>query len=247
MYGLAKVHKDGVPVRPVLSMPGSAYHQIGEYVAGCLEKVPECKINASSKLISDKIGSTILSKDKELVSFDVVSLYTNVPLQEAIEYCTTLLYEQPEELRPIMDRETFKILCSVNVLMSTQDRYYFQTDGLAMGSPPAPHFANGWLSQFENTIRENSDIYFRYMDDILQELSKNECEKKLDELNSLHPKLKFTIEREKEGELAVLDMKIFHDHKIGALSSAWYKKLTDSGLIINYHALLSKQYKRSLV
>ena len=64
-----------------------------------------------------------------------------------------------------------------------------------MGSPPAPHFANGWLSQFENTIRENSDIYFRYMDNILQELSKNECEKKLDELNSLHPKLKFTIKR----------------------------------------------------
>ena len=124
--------------------------------------------------------------------------------------------------------------------MSTQDGYYFQTDGLAMGSPPAPHFANGWLSQFENTIRENSDIYFRYMDDILQELSKNECEKKLDELNSLHPKLKFTIEREKEGELAVLDMKIFHDHETGALSSTWYRKPTDTGLIMNYHALAPK-------
>ena len=45
------VHKDGAPVRPVLSMPGSAYHHIGEYVAGCLEKVPECKINTSSKVI----------------------------------------------------------------------------------------------------------------------------------------------------------------------------------------------------
>ena len=28
LYGLAKVHKTSVPVRPVLSMPGSAYHQI---------------------------------------------------------------------------------------------------------------------------------------------------------------------------------------------------------------------------
>ncbi len=29
LYGLSKVHKDGYPVRPVLSMPRSAYHQVG--------------------------------------------------------------------------------------------------------------------------------------------------------------------------------------------------------------------------
>ena len=28
LYGLAKVHKNDVPLRPVLSMPGSAYHKI---------------------------------------------------------------------------------------------------------------------------------------------------------------------------------------------------------------------------
>lgn len=33
LYGLAKVHKTNVPVRPVLSMPGSAYHRIGIEVA----------------------------------------------------------------------------------------------------------------------------------------------------------------------------------------------------------------------
>ena len=28
LYGLAKVHKAAVPVQPVLSMPGSAYHKV---------------------------------------------------------------------------------------------------------------------------------------------------------------------------------------------------------------------------
>lgn len=28
LYGLAKIHKEDVPLRPVLSMPGSAYHKI---------------------------------------------------------------------------------------------------------------------------------------------------------------------------------------------------------------------------
>ena len=36
LYGLAKVHKVNVPVRPVLSMPGSAYHRIGMQVAECI-------------------------------------------------------------------------------------------------------------------------------------------------------------------------------------------------------------------
>ena len=28
LYGLAKVHKKDIPVRPVLSIPGSAYHKV---------------------------------------------------------------------------------------------------------------------------------------------------------------------------------------------------------------------------
>ena len=88
LYGLAKVHKDGVPVRPVLSMPGSAYHQVAEYVAEQLANVPQCKINASTDAISKKLKESKLEKDEEMISFDVVSLYTNVPVLEAIEVCT---------------------------------------------------------------------------------------------------------------------------------------------------------------
>ena len=33
-------------------------------------------------------------------------------------------------------------------------RWYFtQIDGLAMGSPPAPHLANGWISQLDHQIQ----------------------------------------------------------------------------------------------
>ena len=39
---------------------------------------------------------------------------------------------------------------------------------LAMGSPPAPHVANGWLSQFENLIKDDAKIYERYRDDMLR-------------------------------------------------------------------------------
>ena len=237
-------------MRPVLSMPGSAYHKVAEYVAKCLSVVPECNINASTKHICDSLKTISLEVDEEVVSFDVVSLYTNVPVMEAINVCTDMLYDLPTEKRPNIDKDTFVALAKVascEVIMLTHDGFYKQIDGLAMGSPPAPHFANGWLSQYDNTIRGNAKLYFRYMDDILKNEKSTEIEEKLKEINSLHDNLKFTIEREQGNELPVLDMKIHHDQNTGKLTSTWYSKPTDTGLIMNYHALAPKRYKRSVV
>ena len=250
LYGLAKVHKKNIPVRPVLSMPGSAYHEVALYVAECLSVVPQCKINASTKLISDRLKEVILEENEEVISFDVVSLYTNVPVLEALQVCTDMLYALPTKDRPNVDKETFITLAKIascEVVMSTHDGFYKQIDGLAMGSPPAPHLANGWLSQFDNLIKGEAKLYFRYMDDILKEEKRTTIEQKLTEINNLHGNLKFTLEREKDQQLPVLDMKIFHNYETGHLSSTWYNKPTDTGLIMNYHALAPKRYKRSVV
>ena len=45
VYGLAKVHKEGVPVRPIVSMSGSVYENIGKLVSQWLSRVPEASIN----------------------------------------------------------------------------------------------------------------------------------------------------------------------------------------------------------
>ena len=70
--------------------------------------------------------------------------------------------------------------------MLTHDGYYTQWDGLAMGSSPAPHLASGWLSQYEETIKGESKLYYRYMGDIVKEEMKEKIEQKLDEINNLH-------------------------------------------------------------
>ena len=51
-------------------MPGSAYHKVAEYVAGCLKHDPQCKINASSKQICDKLKDGMLEDDKEVISYE---------------------------------------------------------------------------------------------------------------------------------------------------------------------------------
>ena len=228
-------------------MPGSAYHKIALQCTEWLSVVEECKINSSTKSISDALKHVVLDEDEEVVSFDVSSLYTNVPVNEAIQVCADLLYSGKYEHPPI-DKETFTELLQLgtcNVLMQTRDGFYRQTDGLAMGSPPAPLLTNGWLNKYDPLIQDSAKLYSRYMDDIIRSIKVREIETKLKEINSLHLQLRFTMEREKEGSIPFLDMLILREN--GRLSSTWYSKPTDTGLLMNFHALAPKHYKRSVV
>ena len=50
MYGLPKIHKEGTPLRPTLSMAGSSHHELGKWLAGLLQPVLE---RFSSHCLSD--------------------------------------------------------------------------------------------------------------------------------------------------------------------------------------------------
>ena len=52
----------------------------------------ECKINSSTSSISQSLSSIQLDEDEVVVSFDVISLYTNVRVREAIDACSDYLF-----------------------------------------------------------------------------------------------------------------------------------------------------------
>ncbi len=124
-----------------------------------------------------------------------------------------LFYSGKYNLPPV-DKETFIELAKVascDADMSTHRGYYRQVDGLAMGSPPAPPLANGWLSKYDGIIKGDSKLFTRYMDDILQEMKTAMIESKLSTINTLHGNLKFTMERQTDGQIPFLDMQITCD------------------------------------
>ena len=99
-----------------------------------------------------------------MLSFDVSSLYTNVPVKEAIEYCAYILYNGEKDNIPPVNKATFITLAKLsccNFVMSTHKGAYCQIDGLAMGSPPAPHLINGWLSKYDPIIKADAFICMR--------------------------------------------------------------------------------------
>ena len=133
LYGLAKVHKKNIPLRPVLSMPGSPYHKITQKVTDWLSVVPESKINSSTQNTVDSLKRTTLKSDEAIILFDV-------PAKEAIQEAANRLYSGDVQA-PSVEKETLitlAIICCTNVILSTHDGNFRQIDGLAMGSPTAP-------------------------------------------------------------------------------------------------------------
>ena len=57
--------------------------------------------------------------------------------------------------------------------------------------------------------------------------------------------MKFTTETETEGRLPFLDLCIVHSEN--ELFTTWYSKPTDTGLIMNFHAVAPRRYKRAVV
>ena len=95
----------------------------------------------------------IVHLDSKLLigSLDVDSLFTNIPLEETINICTNLLYNNEDVIEGI-NKSEFKNLLS----LATQESYfifndvlYKQKDGVTMGSPLGPTMANVFLSFYE--------------------------------------------------------------------------------------------------
>ena len=93
LYGRAKIHKpikDGVPSsRPVLSAIGTP--KLSQFFVPLLTPVT---LNEYTIKDSFSFAEALSNYDSNLVmaSFDVESLFTNIPLQETIELCVDLLF-----------------------------------------------------------------------------------------------------------------------------------------------------------
>ena len=85
------------------------------------------------------------------------SLYTNVPVHEAIEIACGKIYEG-ERAKPNMSRATLKRMMELavtDVWFMRGDHWYIQKDGVTMGAM-AVILANLWLKQVESTIASDS-------------------------------------------------------------------------------------------
>ena len=84
--------------------------------------------------------------EERMVSFDVTSLFTKVPIQEALEVTAELLQKDTAltERTDLSPETIIKLLkkCLSTTYFRLGDSFYEQTEGAAMGSSLSPIIAN---------------------------------------------------------------------------------------------------------
>ena len=154
-YRLAKVHKPDTPLRPVLSLPGSSYDNLNKALAKYFDEIEGANIETNTQMAREILEKTDLNSDESIISLDVKSLYTNVPLKEAVEIAQRRLFEQVNP--PETSRNTMKkllIFAVSKVHFKCNGLWYVQKDGLAMGASLALVLANLWLKEYEPALKK---------------------------------------------------------------------------------------------
>ena len=256
-YGLAKIHKKDVPVRPVISAVGTALYAASKYLASVLK--PLVGRNgyavANSKTFVREIAEIEVAADEEMVSFDVKSLYTSLPINRTIEV-VRLKLEQDDTLgerSPLSVDEVVMLLeiCLTSTYFSFQEKYYRLTDGVAMGSPVSSVVANLFMESLEEKAMNTAGsckpkVWKRYVDDVFSIIRRAYTDRLLEHINNCDPQIVFTLEREEEGRLAFLDVAVNRSEN-RRLGTSVFRKETSTDRVLNFHSHHSQSAKIAVV
>ena len=151
-------------------------------------------------------------------------------------------------------KEMFKMLSLIlkESIISFNNKYYSQIDGIAVGSPLRPTLANIFLCCHESNWlkyypKDFQPVYYkRYVDDIFVLFNKPEHGQFfLEYINKKHKNMRFLIETETNRSLSFLDVKIFREND--KFVTSVFKKGTFNSVYTNFISFIPLQYKFGLV
>ena len=145
----------------------------------------------NNKEFIQQIEGIKLRPDEVIMSYDVKTLFTSVPIKPALKIIKKLL-EEDETLHQRTSKTVNNITCLLEFCLSStyftfQDRFCEQVEGAAMGSLIRPIVANFYMEDFEmrtiNTPPYLPLMWKTFVDDTFvvikaaqkQEQSKNQC------------------------------------------------------------------------
>lgn len=190
-------------MRPILSATNSYNFKLAKWLE---EKLQPLSVNSHS--VNDvfdfakKLQSLQLSPNDIFISYDVESLFTNVPVDETIDIIVDKAFQdnwfnETNDLN--ITRDQLKELLEIatkNQLFTFQDQLYEQVDGVAMGSPLGPLMANVFMCHIEEKLEIDGllpEHYYRFVDDTLTSMpGLSSANNFLKVLNEVHPSIRFT-------------------------------------------------------
>ena len=208
IYGAPKIQKftssDSFPkLRPIVLSIDTLNYSLARFLWNPLSPlVPNDYSWKNTFSFVSQIKNANLSR-KLLVSYDVTSLFTNIPFQEIIDIAINLIFSHNPKLN-ITKKELKKhfLFATSQTHFIFNSKFHNQIDGVATGSLLAPVLANIFMSFYESKWLNEYNLskpkfYLRYVDDILAAFDKEQDSLNfLNLLNKSHPNIRFTIEKQ---------------------------------------------------
>ena len=241
MYGLPKIHKENCPMRPIVSTINSVNYKLAAWLSKQLSPLLNNISGTHLKNTDDficKVKDLNISRYK-MVSFDVDSLFTNVPIDECIELLETKLESFSLDC-PVPNNILIKLikLCTSECFFKFNDCFYKQTIGLPMGNPISPILSNLYMEFFEKQLFQKIDqniVWYRFVDDVFSLLPVSlDPLSLLNTLNNQKPSINFKLEIEDDNKLPFLDTLLVRDDINSHLKFTIYRKPTHSNSYLHY-------------
>ena len=178
------------------------------------------------------------------MSYDIESLFTNVPITETVEYILDEIYVK-NELPKLCSRLIFKRLLLKLTTESTymfNSKFYKQSDGCTMGGPLSVTFSNIYLTKLEiDKVRPTKPLFYkRFVDDVIYRRKKNTPDSLLTSLNCYHLNINFTVEVN-PSEFLDSNMKIVD----GKVETSVYRK--SNNIPVHWTSKVPRRYKRNAI
>ena len=279
--GLPKIHKvyDVLPpFRPIVDTTNTPHYGIGKFLSTLLNPLTlndytvKDSFEAAGRIRA--IPEHLFQQGYRFVSFDVTSLFTNVPLERTVNVILKRVYEENLIETTLKKRTLKKLILDAckKTAFSFNNVIYEQVDGVSMGSSLGPVLANIIMTELETAIVDNLfntgiiKFYVRYVDDTLVLAKPEDFDEILSQLNSFDENLRFTIDSFDDNNVHFLDLKIdetktdlffkpthtgqychFTSQSPWRLKTAWVKALFHrANKICSSDAALKKQISRIL-
>lgn len=188
--------------------------------------------------ISEFLKNVTLKEGEVLVSFDIVSMFTNIPVD--------LVWEIVMENSDVFVREygigkkilkhILEFLLKECTVFTALEGIYKQKSGLPMGSCISPTLARMVMDRVVAHLLElvpEVNFIRVFVDDTITALPAISVQKALDALNRFNSSIRFTCEREDDNQsINFLNLTLIREND--RIITNWYRKYFASGRLLNF-------------
>lgn len=257
IYFLPKYHKQGMPLRPIVSSINSITYQPAKFIADILAKIPKSPYYIRNSYdFKNYIDKQVIHKDWIMISLDVISLFTKLPFEIIYSAIVNRWTEISKHTK--IHKEEFLTMIK-RIIGQTYFVFdgviYEQLEGTPMGSSLSPILAElamddiltTVISWIERELKIKLTIVKKYVDDLFLVVPQHSVLEIVAIFNSANIDVQFTYELEKENRINYLDISIIKDDVFGTITTRWYKKEIASGRFLNFQSIHPINQKMSVL